>query len=43
VGATDALTYVVVAGSLFAIATVATLGPARRATSLSPLQALRNE
>jgi putative ABC transport system permease protein len=43
IAATDPLTFVSVAGVLLAVATVATLLPALRATRVNPVQALRYE
>ena len=41
--ATDPLTFLSVAGGLLAVATIATLLPALRATRVNPVQALRYE
>jgi putative ABC transport system permease protein len=43
VSATDAITYVVIAAILAAVAVVAIVVPARRATRIDPMQALRSE
>jgi ABC-type antimicrobial peptide transport system permease subunit len=43
IGATDPLTYAAVALALVATATLAALVPARRAMSVDPVQALRNQ
>jgi putative ABC transport system permease protein len=43
IAATDPLTFVSVAAGLLAVATVATLVPALRATRVNPVQALRYE
>ena len=40
---TDAVTFIVVAGMLFAVTLVASYIPARRALTIDPLQALRTE
>jgi len=43
IAATDPLTFVAVAAGLLAVATIATLVPALRATRINPIQALRYE